>query len=218
MPQAMSDDEWFRSPSWREEDRELFEAKLARAQKRNRAQYMRIKALSLAESGDKAAHAEAGELFERIFGEYPDDELQVTMAHADKARWHRQRGEQGQAVEHYRRAVALEDALGSIDWGADLDLAELLVERNEHLDEAQTMLDRAAARGLAFKSQRWRWLVTDARLAAKVGQRDRYMASAGAALRLLDDDNPDFPRHPNVGHIDTDRGTIREVKRLAAGR
>ena len=127
LPQAMSD-EWFRSPSWREEDRELFAAKLARAQKRNRAQYMRIKALSLAECGDKTAHAAAGELFERIFGEYPGDELQVTMAHADKARWHRQRGEQDQAVEHYRRAVAL------------------------------------------------------------------------------------------VGHIDTDRGTIREVKRLAAGR
>ena len=50
MGQAMSD-EWFRSPSWRDEDRELFEAKLARAQKRNRAQYVRIKALSLAARG-----------------------------------------------------------------------------------------------------------------------------------------------------------------------
>ena len=210
-------DEWFRSGSWREEDRELFETKLARAQKRNRAQYMRIKALSLAESGDKAGHAAAGDLFERIFSEHPDDELQVTMAHADKARWHRQRDEQDQAVEHYRLAVALEDALGGIDWAADLDLAELLVERND-LDEAQTMLDRAASKGLAFKSQRWRWLVTDARLAAKVGQWDRSMASAAAALTLLDDDSADFPRHPDLGHIQTDRGTIREVKRLAARR
>jgi tetratricopeptide (TPR) repeat protein len=217
MPQNMSD-EWFRSPSWREEDRELFEAKLGRAQKRNRAQYMRIKALSLAESDDKAARAAAGELFERIFSEHPDDELQVTMAHTDKARWHRKRGEQDQAVEHYRRAVALEDALGGIDWGADLELAELLVERNEDLGEAQRMLDRAAVKGLAFKSQRWRWLVTDAQLAAKVGERDRSVASSGAALKLLDDDSPDFPRHPDLGHIDTDRRTIREIKRLAAGR
>jgi hypothetical protein len=105
---------------------------------------------------------------------------------------------------------------GGIDWGADLDLAELLVEGNGRLDEAQTMLDRAAAKGLAFKSERWRWLVTDARLAATVGQRDRSMASAGAALKLLDDDSPDFPRHPDIGHIDTDGPTIRKVKRLAA--
>jgi tetratricopeptide (TPR) repeat protein len=217
MPPTMSD-EWFHSPSWRQVDRELFEAKLARARRRNRAQYVRIKALSLADSGDTAARAAAGELFERIFSEYPDDELQLTMAHADKARWHRRRGEHDQAVEHYRRAVVLEDALGGIDWGADLDLAELLVERNENLDEAQTMLDRAAANGLAFKSQRWRWLATDARLAAKLGRRDRSMASAGAALKLLDGDSPDFPLHPGVGHINTDRGTIREIKRLAAGR
>jgi Tfp pilus assembly protein PilF len=211
-------DEWFRSPSWREPDRELFEAKLARARKHNKAQYVRIKALSLAESGDTTACTAAGELFDRIFRDYPDDELQVTMAHADKARWHRRRGEHDEAVEHYRRAVALEDVLGSIDWGADLDLAELLVERNEDLDEAQAMLDRAAADDVAFKLQRWRWLATDARLAAKLGQRDRSMASAGAALELLDDDSPDFPRHPDLGHIDTDRGTIRELKRLAAGR
>src|SRR5215217_719692 len=84
MPHTMSD-EWFRSSLWREKDRELFEAKLARAHKGNRAQYLRIKALSLAESGDKAARAAAGDLFERIFSEYPDDRLQVTMAHADKA-------------------------------------------------------------------------------------------------------------------------------------
>lgn len=51
-----------------------------------------------------------------------------------------------------------------------------------------------------------------------VGQRDRSMASSGAALKLLDDDSPDFPRHPDLGHIGTDRRTIREIKRLAAGR
>ena len=44
------------------------------------------------------------------------------------------------------------------------------------------------------------------------------MASAEAALSLLADDSPDFPRHPDVGHIKTDRRTIREVKRLAARR
>ncbi len=143
----------------------------------------------------------AGDLFERIFSEHPDDELQVTMAHADKARWHRQRDEQDQAVEHYRLAVALEDALGGIDWGADLDLAELLVERND-LDEAQTMLDRAAAKGLWFKSQRWRWLVTDARLAAEVGQSDRSMASAAAALTLLTTTAPTSRATPTRSHPD----------------
>jgi thioredoxin-like negative regulator of GroEL len=134
-------DDWFRSSSWSAEDRELFETKLARAQKRRRAQYVRIQAVSLAESDDATARAAAGDLYERIFSEYPDDELQVTMAHTDKARWHRRRGEHAQAIEHYRQAVELEDALGSIDWGADLDLAELLVERGEG-EEALALLAR----------------------------------------------------------------------------
>lgn len=150
-------DEWFRSASWREEDRELLETTLARAQKRNRAQYMRIKALSFAESGDKAARAAAGDLFERIFSEHPDDELQVTMAHADKARWYRQRDEADQAVDRYRLAVALEDALGGIDWRADLDLAELLVDRKPRPRRGSDDARRGGCHGLAFKLQRWRW-------------------------------------------------------------
>jgi tetratricopeptide (TPR) repeat protein len=216
MPHTMSD-EWFRSPLWREKDRELFEAKLARAHKGNRAQYLRIKALSLAESGDKAARAAAGDLFERIFNEYPDDGLQVTMAHADKARGHRQGGEHDQAVEHYRRAVALEDAHGSIDSGVDLDLAELLVERNEDLEEAQDARPGGCqglgiqGRAVAVAAYRRSPRCQGRPAAAQHGER------TGSA-QALDDDRPDFPRHPGVGLIDTDRRTVREVKRPAASR
>lgn len=211
-------DEWFRSPSWREQDRHLFETKLSRARKRDRAQYLRIKALSLAESANNENRAAAGELYERLFTEHSDDELQVAMAHADKARWHRERGEHAEAARHYRRAVALEDTLTNLDSGADLDLAELLVELKQDLDEAEAMLDRAAAKDMPFTSQRWRWLVTDARLAASVGQRDRSAASARAALELLDDEAPDFSRHPGLGHLEADHGTVREIQRLAAGK
>lgn len=197
----------------------MFEDKLSRTRKHTRPQYLRIKGLALAESKNRRARSAAGELFERVLREHPDDDLQVAMTHADLARWHRSEGREEEAARHFREAVACEDALsgGGLDWGADLDLAELIVSRRESeaFDEAARLLDRAAKSGLAFRSQRWRWHVTRARLAALTDDPTGAQEHARAALDLLGDERPDFPRHPDLGHISTDAATVQEVRDLA---
>jgi hypothetical protein len=149
--------DWYRCESWSEADREQFEAKLRRARPDNRAQYVRIQGVTLAESADRKGRACAGELLERVIRDYPGDDLQIAMAHADLGRWHAANGRASEAVEHLRSAVALEDAMGNLDTGSDLNLAEVLVEMREPpADEVRSLLDRARTAGLAFKSQRWR--------------------------------------------------------------
>lgn len=210
-------EEWFRSQSWGPKDRELFEERLSRARKHNRAQYLRIKGLALSESPDERANTAAGELLERVIREHPDDEMQVTMAHADLARWHRRCGRHDAAARHLREVVAREEQMGTLDTGADLDLAELIVatQARPAYDEARRLLSRAADAGLLFKSQRWRWLVADARLAALTGDACRAAESARAAIDLQADREPDLPRHPDLGHIEADDRTVQELWRLA---
>lgn len=207
--------DWFRSESWSDADREFFEEKLRRARPHSRAQYVRIQGVTLATSPDRRARHAAGDLLQRVVEEFSDDELQVAMAHADLGRWHRESGRLSEAAEHFREAVAMEDRMGNLHTGSDLDLAEVLAETETAPDEARALLDRARDSGLAFKSQRWRWFVTDARLAAQGGDDARKRESAREALSLLDDHAPDFARHPDLGHIETDRRTLKEVRRLA---
>ena len=211
-------DEWFRSESWGRKDRDLFEEKLARARPHSRAQYLRVQGLTLSESPNKRAQAVAGELLERVIHEHADDDLQVAMAHADLGRWHLQTGRRDAAAHHLREAIAREDDMGNnLDTGSDLYLAELIVatEARTAFDEARRLLDRAAQAGLAFKSQRWRWLVADARLAAHTDDAARAAESARAAIELLAHKDPDFPRHPDLGHIETDEETVQDLWRVA---
>jgi hypothetical protein len=55
--------DWFRSREWSPEAQADFEARLARARPYNRAQYMRIKGLALADAGEKRG---ARQLWERV--------------------------------------------------------------------------------------------------------------------------------------------------------
>ena len=56
-------DDWFRSPDWSPIAQAEFEARLSRARPYNRAQYLRIKGLALAEAGEKRG---ARQLWERV--------------------------------------------------------------------------------------------------------------------------------------------------------
>lgn len=212
----MADDR-FRSSSWTDGDRQRFEAKLARARKTSRAQYLRIQAWHLAQSDDANARDAAGALYRRVLDDYRDDELQAAMAASDLGRWHRRRGEVVEAIEAMRAAVSQEDALGSLDWGADIDLAEMLLETGGDPAEVERLLARAGARRIAFKATRWRWFVASARLARNAGDHERAREHAASALGELADEEPDFARHPDLGRIEADPDVVREMTSMAAG-
>ena len=96
-------------------------------------------------------------------------------------------------------------------------MAELLI-RSETADdptEAHRLLEQAASAGLTFKSDRWRWFVAHARLAARAGERQAASSAARSALEVLGNARPDFARHPDVGLVTADEATVEEIKALA---
>jgi hypothetical protein len=69
-----------------------------------------------------------------------------------------------------------------------------------------------------FKIDNFRVFSVRARLAAHAGDAEEAASYAEAALRLKADREPQFPRHPDVGHIRADTATLEELRRLAQRR
>lgn len=92
----------------------------------------------------------------------------------------------------------------------------ILSERWESdYDEALRLLDRAAAIGLTFEVQRWRYSVASARIYARLGRHDDAREAASAAIRVAETSRPGFARHSDMGRVSPDRKTLREMRRLA---
>ena len=89
----MPSDDWFRSEAWPAKAQELFETKLAKARRANRAQYLRIKAFTLLQSRKRDARSDGVQLLHRLLDNHPDDVLEVADAHELLAQAYREAGD-----------------------------------------------------------------------------------------------------------------------------
>lgn len=211
-------EEWFRSLDWSPEAREEFERRLSRARPHNRAQYLRIKGVSLGESPDAGRRAVGRDLLQRVLSEYAEDELQAQMARFDLALALEREGFDEDAEKHLRFCVARESEDGRFQSDARLHLAELIVRTNQRdkFDEADQLLDRFVERGGLFAVHRWRYSVARARLASARGNMQMAANFAEDALSIAAITEPDLPRHPNVGLVTADEAPLAEMRHLAS--
>jgi tetratricopeptide (TPR) repeat protein len=211
---ALVVDDWFRSSDWSPAAQQDFEARLARARAYNRAQYLRIKGLALAEAGETRG---ARELWERV--------LQSTDELA--------RNQQATALEHlgdsyayedvdkaksvYRRLLAEHPTLNGTSHTVEISLAELLIDQGdrESQDEALVLLSSFLERGTSqLPSVLFRWHLALIRVAESTGDRETVQRAARTALDLAGR-GPVFPRHKTVGVVNADGRTLRRLRKLA---
>jgi tetratricopeptide (TPR) repeat protein len=214
----MARDDWYCSSTWNTEDQELFESKLARSRSSfHRAQYLRIKALSLFGAKKKKTRAVGEQLMHRLLREYPDEFGEVSSAHAALGEYYDGIGDTDLAIDHYRKTLTLEDRGGNPVHGVDQKLADLIIRENlrEFFAEADRLLHRALVGDLFFYSQRWDYAVARARLADRCSRPNEAAAFALGALQLFRDNRPAAPRHPTVGLIHAERATLKELETLA---
>jgi tetratricopeptide (TPR) repeat protein len=207
--------DWFRTPDWGRAAREDFEQRLRRARQWNRPQYLRIKALALAEHGGRREAEGARELLTRLIEEYPEAG-DVVMAHEQLAELDEREGRRAMALEHYRVALQLAPERNSYG-DAELRLPELLIEggRREQLAEAEAVLQAVDLADLVFASQRFRYAVARARLARASERPSEAKHHAESALQVAASTTPDFSRHPTVGLVQPDEATLDEMRELA---
>ena len=103
-PRLMGRDDWYRHTTWTENDQAEFFERLRRSRGTfHKAQYMRIQALYLPQSG---LHAEALTLLNMQLRDYPEEDTQVTGALLQKAECLWSIGDHHGAFETYTNALA----------------------------------------------------------------------------------------------------------------
>jgi tetratricopeptide (TPR) repeat protein len=209
-------DEWFRSTAWDKAARADFEARLSRARSTSRPQYLRIKGLALHGAGRTD---DAVTLWTRVIEDYPES-LDAASAREFLADTARSSGDLDLAQAHYRALLNDRPALNATTGLAELSLAEVLIEggTDDGYREARQLLDKVLERdgALLFNKSRFRWEVTSAVLAGRVGDGAVRRSAASAALELVGR-GPQFARHPTVGLVEANEATIRWLQWATGG-
>jgi predicted negative regulator of RcsB-dependent stress response len=212
----VSRDDWYRLETWDDSARQAFETRLSRSRTPfHRAQYLRIQGVTLASTGKRREVAAGRALLERVIEDFPDEVLEVAGAHYALAESFVDSNLRA-AIEQLRACLSFEHGR-SFSHRTELRLAELLLEddpTDATLEEVTDLLNTAESEAF-FHVEAWRIAVARARLHSKQGDRDSAATQAKRALALLADNTPKLSRHQDVGLIEPDRKTVKEMRKLA---
>ena len=205
----MSQLDWFRNTSWDAKVEAAFFARLARA--RDKAQYLRIQASTLASSCPRVALR----LLERYFA--LGEDFDMAQAHADRATAYLSLGQVDSAILAYEAALAREATHPNLLTQAYLELPFLIATRrlSEHYDRAVAVLESHKHR-LMFPKDRFQWNCAAALIRSDQGDRRAAQDYARNALAASTETNSGFRYHPKVGLVtSTDDALFRRLSKLA---
>ncbi len=212
----MASDELFRRTTWTDEDRVDFNARLRRARKYNRPQYLRIQALHLAEVGN---HDAAIELLDQ-FVEVDDGSINLAQAQLQRAESLLATGKDDDAIDAFRASLDAERARPNVQTEAWLLYPWFIVEtRNVQLyHEAHDILrEFSKLRSPSFPVSDYRFHCAKALLLAHEGHQAQAKTHAQHALAAADTKHSGYRHHPNLGLVQTTDNTVHErVSDIAA--
>jgi tetratricopeptide (TPR) repeat protein len=214
----MGSPEWFRRTTWTDRDATEFEARLARSRGANRkAQYLRIQAVHLFETGDASLTRAALGLVDRLISEFPDP-FQLAPALSLRAEALVDLGEPEEALETYGRALEARRAFPQVGDDGYVGFAELVLalRRRELYDAALAALDEFADR-VQFPIEEFRIAACRALIAAERGAPTDARRWAREALAAAAKSESPFRYHRKLGLVrGVDPVAFQRRKSLAA--
>ena len=134
--------DWYRRQTWTRTDEEEFFAKLGRAKKDGRAQYLKIQAIELVETKDKKLLTVAESLLNKMLDEYPDDKFNKSSALHTLGDIHKLSDNFDKAIDYYKQAIDFETAHPNVRTNSYLDFSELIIKKSktEQYDYVENLL------------------------------------------------------------------------------
>jgi len=213
----MSTFEWFRRVTWTDADRQDFNVRLNRCRGTGKkAQYLRIQAFHLAQTGH---HEAAIELLDRLLAEFPE-RIQLAQAHAQKADSLAKLGHTEAAISEYRGALQAERDFPSVRTNAWLDFGWLVVEQQltRFYDEVSEVLQEFREdSSFTFPATEYRYCTIQSLLADARGGKAAARDFAKAALAQAARKHSGFRYHPTVGLVGSERDKFESRLRALAG-
>ena len=212
----MSSDDWFRRATWTDEDRVNFSARLKRARKYNRPQYLRIQAVHLAEVGN---HSAALELLHH-FLQLDDGSIDLAQAQLQRAESLLASGNEDDAIDAFRASLDAERARPNVQTEAWLLYPWYIVETQklQLYSEAHDVLQEfSKLRSPSFPVSDYRFHCVKAVLLAHDGDQPQAETHADQALTAADAKHSGYRYHPNLGLVQNTNNTVHQrVTEIAA--
>lgn len=209
--------DWFRSDSW---ERDSFEERLARARPRSRPQYLRIQGLTFLETGRPELLPVAIELLERVYSDESDDAaFERPTAPEFLGQAYEAAGDFERAATLYLEAMERQRA-GDHRGSAEFRFGAMVVREKlsgYYRGAFEILTDPAVDAHAWFDWHCFERAKCVAFLAERLGEPTIARESAVHALTLASTRRlPQFARHPTVGLIETDKATLKALRRIAS--
>jgi tetratricopeptide (TPR) repeat protein len=120
--------EWYRRKTWTKTDEEEFFAKLRRARKDGRAQYLKIQAIELVATKKKDLLKVAESLLKRMLTEFPENNFDKGSALHTLGDICKLTNNFDEAIDYYKQAIDFEEVYPNVKTDAYLDYSELIVK------------------------------------------------------------------------------------------
>jgi len=135
--------DWYRRKTWTKTDEEEFFAKLGRARKDGRAQYLRVQAIELIETKDKNLLAIAEDLLKRILTDYPDNRLEKSQTFNLLGELYKLRGDNEIALDYFQKSINFEKEFPNVITTAYLNFSETVIraKKTELYDKVENLLN-----------------------------------------------------------------------------
>ncbi len=150
--------DWYRRKTWTKTDEEEYFAKLGRARKDGRAQYLRIQAYELIETKDKKLLTVAERLLNKILTDYPDNNFERSSTYNHLGEIYKIRGDYENALRYFQKSLDFEKEYPNVITTSYLDFAETAVraEKTELYNQVYKLLtDKVNELGLKFPTQNY---------------------------------------------------------------
>ena len=212
----MSSDDWYRRTTWTDDDRTEFNARLRRARKYNRPQYLRIQAVHLADVGNHDAALEVLDQFLQI----DEGSIDLAQAQLQRAKSLLAAGNEAAAINAFRASLSAERLRPNVQTEAWLMFPWFIVEtENTQLySEADSVLTEfSATRSPSFPVSDYRLQCIKALLLAHEGNTQQAQVHAKQAMAAASAKHSGYRYHPNLGLVQNTNTTVHErVSEIAA--
>lgn len=195
--------EWFRNTEWTAETEARFEEKLRRA--KDKSQYLRIQACTLASSRPEIALQLLGRYFEM------GDHFDLAQAHVDSAMAHLALGKSSEALDAFERALDREAVFPKLKTSAFVEYPFLVATEaySDRYASALKILDERS-REVMFPVDRFKWNASKALILASRREVSAARSFAAKALIAAEEDHSGFRHHPSIGLVGNKFANIRE--------
>lgn len=207
----MTDLDWYRQESWTHEAASNFEMRLSRA-RGQRGEYLRIQALTLADTNRTENAGPAIQLAKRHLEQQPEG-ISAAQMHSVMARAHVTLNDNDSALVAYRDAVRLEHARPNVRGYHYLEFAWFVATNSisNLYDEVLTAVaNNNVETDLIFPANQYRYFASLALIAADTHDMATARRMAANALKAASADTGPFWRLPALGIFNSKKDIHRQ--------